>query len=136
MSFAVLVHTVSVAPQSHLPIEVSTSQLIFCSYLLLCASNGPSLVIHSGKVSSPIPFHVGYECDHVFYSYLLMVFRILSFTLTFGIFLSIVRLLVLKLTFMFSSTAVQTQTSAFFSTTTTLQYVPDSMPLRTKYLYR
>ena len=37
-------------------------------FLPLCASNSPSIIFHSGDVSIPFPFRIGYVLDHVCHS--------------------------------------------------------------------
>ena len=64
-----------------------------------CASNSPSIIFHSGDVSSPFPFRIGYVLvDFVtLVLFLMVVLRILSFSLTLSNLLSIARWLKLFL---------------------------------------
>ena len=60
--------------------------------LLFCASDGLTTVLQSGNVSGPFPFRMVMSVTQVIC--LMMVLRILSFSLTFSIFLSMARWLV------------------------------------------
>ena len=66
------------------PTTFWSSNWSYALYLPLCASNSPSVVFHSGDVSSPFPFRIGYVFDYVTVVLCLMiVWRILSLSLTF-----------------------------------------------------
>ena len=54
-----------VAPQCHLSNDVLVFRLILHPLSALCASNSPSIIFHSGDVSSPYPFRIGYVLDYV-----------------------------------------------------------------------
>ena len=68
-SFSVLCYSCSY--RSLLPLNVISPATYWSSnwsytlHLPLCASNSPSIVFHSGDVSSPFPFHIGYILDCV-----------------------------------------------------------------------
>ena len=82
--------------RSLLPHNVISSMMFWSStwsYALnlpLCASNSPSVIFHSGDVSSPFPFRIGYILNYVTLVLCLMkVLWILSFSVIWSIFLSL-----------------------------------------------
>ena len=77
------------------PVTFWSSNWSYSLCLLLYTSNSPSIVFHSGDVSSSFPFCIGYVLDYVAVGLCLMVVLwSLSFSLTFSIFLSMARWLV------------------------------------------
>ena len=85
-----------VAPQCHLSNDILVFQLILhpLSATVLLIVHRPSIIFHSGDVSSPFPFCFGYVLDYVTLVLCLMMVRILSFSSTLSIFLSMARWLV------------------------------------------
>ena len=90
LSFVILVYTAPCCPtmsclQRRFGPPTDITPFIYHSVLL----NSPSIIFHTGDVSSPFPFRVGYVLDYVCHSGLCL--KILSVNFTFSICLSMAR---------------------------------------------
>ena len=85
-----------VPAQCHLSNDILVFQLILQPLSATCASNSPSIIFHSGDVSSPSPFRIGYVSNYVCHSGSLPNGGATDsvFSLTFSIFLSMAHWLV------------------------------------------